>query len=578
MSSRPRSTTRLSSRFLVYYAVAYLVLIGLMGLAADRTIRATLIDDVDEDLLMAARLAAASIPSDAEGYQDWAGDVFGVTGMRITLIEADGVVLADSHADPSVMENHLGRAEVDTAVGGGIGEAQRVSSSTGFEQRYLAILDDGLVVRTSLPDRVIDDRLASVRLTILLAAVGLGLVGVGLVAYLARRLTRPITELTDQALAVAEGQTDITPHRSQVWELDQLGLAVSTMASRVRSRLSDAEETTATLEVVLGALSQATILFDGSERVVYANPSAHTILGAVPDDLSGLAPLQLQSAVREARSNRDQETRVVDHGSPTRRLRAVATPFAGDDRVLLLIVDITERERTDSIRRDFVANASHELKTPVSTIIASSEALQIALDREDGSAPGFASRIEDSARQLDRIVADLLDLSRLEKDRPERGPGRVDYLVRDEVQRIREDAERKGLSLELTSQRVTAMVSQRDLSIATRNLLDNAMRYTPEGGSVTVTVSRDGPEAVIAVADTGEGIPTRDVERVFERFYRVDNARSRATGGTGLGLSIVKHVAESHGGSVSLESRLGEGSTFTVRLPIDEEGSAPTDN
>ncbi|HSM45818.1 MAG TPA: ATP-binding protein, partial [Acidimicrobiia bacterium] len=190
----------------------------------------------------------------------------------------------------------------------------------------------------------------------------------------------------------------------------------------------------------------------------------------------------------------------------------------------------------------------------------------------------FASRIEDSARQLDRLVTDLLDLSRLEKDRPERGPVRIDHLVRDEVQRLREEAQRKGLSLELTSQRVTAMVSQRDVSIATRNLLDNAMRYTPEGGSVTVTVSRDGREAVIAVADTGEGIPTRDVERVFERFYRVDNARSRATGGTGLGLSIVKHVAERHGGSVSLESRLGAGSTFTVRVPVDEESSAPTDN
>ncbi|HSM45492.1 MAG TPA: ATP-binding protein [Acidimicrobiia bacterium] len=578
MNNPFRSANSLSSRFLLYYAVAYLILIGLMGLAADRTTRATLMDDVDDDLLVAARLAAASVPDDPDDRQEWAGDVFAAGGMRTTLIALDGVVLADSHSDPEVMENHLGRAEVDAAVSGGIGRDHRVSGSTGFEQRYVAILDSGLVVRTSLPSRVIDDRLAGVRVTIFAAAVALGLIGVGLVAYLARRLTRPITELTRQALAVAEGGTDIVPHRSSVWELDQLGLAVSTMASRVRSRLSDAEETTATLEVVLGALSQGTVLFDADDRVVYANPSAYAIIGAVPDELSGLAPLPFQTAVREARANREQETRVVDHGSPSRRLRAVATPFSGDDRVLLLVVDITERERTDSIRRDFVANASHELKTPVSTIIASSEALQIALERDDESAPGFASRIEDSARQLDRLVADLLDLSRLERDRPERGPVRVDHLVRDEVQRVREVAEEKGLSLELTSQRVTAMVSQRDLAIATRNLLDNAMRYTPEGGSVTVTVSRDGQESVITVADTGEGIPTRDVERVFERFYRVDDARSRATGGTGLGLSIVKHVAESHGGSVSLESRLGVGSTFTVRLPIDEEGSAPTDN
>ncbi len=578
MSSRPAATTRLSSRLLVYYAIAYLVLIALMWLAADRVTRANLIEDVDSDLLMSARLAAGAIPEDRDGYQPWARNVLGATGMRTTLIDIDGVVLADSHSDPSLMENHLGRVEVDTAVSAGVGEAQRVSGSTGFEQRYVAVLDDGLVVRTSLPTRVIDERLTEVRLTILGAAVVLGLLGVGLVAYLARRLTRPLSVLTDQALAVAEGDTDTSPHRSTVWELDQLGLAISTMSSKVGSRLSDAEQTTATLEVVLGALSQGTILFDGSDRVVYANPSAHSILGAVPDELSGLAPLQLQEAVRAARVGRDQETRLVDHGIPVRRLRAVATPFSGDDRVLLAVVDITERERTDSIRRDFVANASHELKTPVSTIIASSEALRMALERQDGSALGFATRIAASARQLDRLVADLLDLSRLEREHPELGTVRVDRLVGDEVHRVRGEADSKGLTIELIAQDVTAMVNQRDVAIAVGNLLDNAVRYTPDGGSVKVEVARAGDEAVISVSDTGEGIPTRDVERVFERFYRVDAARSRSTGGTGLGLSIVKHVAESHGGSVSVESQLGAGSTFTVRLPVDERGAATTAN
>jgi two-component system, OmpR family, phosphate regulon sensor histidine kinase PhoR len=576
--NRSRSTNRLSSRVLVYYALAYLVLIGLMWLAADRATRINLIEDVDADLLMSARLAADAIPDDTDGYQQWARDVFGATGMRTTLIDLDGVVLADSHSDPSVMENHLGRTEVDTAVSGGVGAAQRTSGSTGFEQRYVAVLDDGLVVRTSLPTRVIDARLTGVRLTILGAAAVLGLLGVGLVAFLARRLTRPISVLTDQALAVAEGDTDISPHRSNVWELDQLGLAISTMAVNVRSRLTDAEQTTAMLEVVLGALAQGTMLFNGADRIVYANPSAYTILGAVPDELSGLAPLQLQDAVRAARASRDQETKTVDHGVPVRRLRAVATPFTGDDRVLLAIVDITERERTDSIRRDFVANASHELKTPVSTIIASSEALRLAVERGDDSALAFAKRIEGSARQLDRLVGDLLDLSRLEKEYPEVAPVRVDHIVGDEVQRTRGEADAKGVGLELISQSVTAMVNQRDVAIAVSNLLDNAIRHTPEGGVVTVEVAGVGDQAVISVADTGEGIPTRDIDRVFERFYRVDAARSRATGGTGLGLSIVKHVAESHGGSVSVESQLGVGSTFTIRLPLDERGAATVVN
>jgi signal transduction histidine kinase len=214
----------------------------------------------------------------------------------------------------------------------------------------------------------------------------------------------------------------------------------------------------------------------------------------------------------------------------------------------------------------------------VSTIVASSEALQIALDRGDASALAFADQIEDSARQLDRLVGDLLDLSRLEKEKPELAPVRLDHLVRDEVERMRKEAEDKGLDVELTTEVVIAMLNHRDVAIAVRNVLDNAVRYTPEGGSIIVDVNRDADHATVSVTDTGEGIPTRDIDRVFERFYRVDSARSRATGGTGLGLSIVKHVAESHRGSVAVESELGVGSKFTIRLPADGKGGITTNN
>lgn len=579
MSSRFRSRANLSTRLLVYYALAYLVLIGLMALIVDRSVRSALLSEVDDNLVASARLATESLPDDGTAYQEWASATFQASGYRTTLIDLDGVVLADSHSDPAAMENHAGRPEVQTAFGGMVGRSNRVSASTGFDQRYVALPpQDGMVVRTSVPTRIIEDELGAVRLYVFATAGLLGLAGIGVVAWLARRLTEPISELTGQARAIAEGDTDVTPRRSRVWELDELGTALSTMADKVGERLSDAEQTTATLEVVLGALSQGTILFDNDDQVIYANASARSMLGAVPDHLSAMTPLQFQEVVREARETHEPRTRVLDHGSPTRRLRGVATPFAGEDRILLLVEDITERERIDAIRRDFVANASHELKTPVSTIIASAEALQMALERGDESAASFAARIEGSARQLDRLVGDLLDLSRLERDRPELAPVRVDHLVRDEVQRIRDEAEDKGISVDLVTRPVTAMVSQRDIAIATRNLLDNAIRYTPEGGSVAVAVNREKGHVVISVTDTGEGIPTRDVERVFERFYRVDSARSRGTGGTGLGLSIVKHVAESHGGAVSVESELGAGSAFTMRLPADRAGEAPGDN
>lgn len=578
MSSRPYRT-KLSSRFVAYYAITYLVMIGLMGFMVDRTTRTALVDEVDENLTVAAGLAEEALPTDPSGYADWAQSTFQASGFRVTLIDTEGVVHADSHSDPEVMENHLGRPEVQMALTGEVGEANRVSDSTGFEQRYVALPPvDGLMVRTSVATRVIDDELWLLRRSIVVAAAALGLLGVGLMVFLARRLAQPITELTEQAGAVAEGATDVQPRRSRVEELDQLGLAISTMANRLGSRLSDAEQAMSTLEVVLGALPQGTVLVDGEDRIVYVNTAAGEILGVVPESLVNLAPLQFQNAVRDARLKKKTQTRVLDHGNPTRRLRGVATPFSADDRVLLLVVDITERERTDSIRRDFVANASHELKTPVSTIIASSEALQIALERGDVSAATFAHRIESSARQLDRLVGDLLDLSRLEKESPELSPSRLDHLVRDEVERIRPEAAARGIEIVSHTDEVTATINQRDVSIAVRNMLDNAIRYTPEDGSIVVEVNSEDGSALISVSDTGEGVPTRDIERVFERFYRVDSARSRATGGTGLGLSIVKHVAEGHGGTVSLESELGVGSTFTIRLPMTSKGEETQGN
>jgi two-component system sensor histidine kinase SenX3 len=195
----------------------------------------------------------------------------------------------------------------------------------------------------------------------------------------------------------------------------------------------------------------------------------------------------------------------------------------------------------------------------------------MAVARGDSSALDFARQIEGSATQLDRLVTDLLDLSRLERDEPELEPLSLGHLVREEVERVRSVADEGGVELTVDLADVTVSGSRRDLAIAVRNLLDNAIRHTPAGGKIGAELEVVGNEAVLRVSDTGEGIPTRDIDRVFERFYRVDNARARSTGGTGLGLAIVKHVMESHGGAVSVESELGAGSVFTVRLPVRDE-------
>jgi len=418
----------------------------------------------------------------------------------------------------------------------------------------------------------VDDSAARVSvLVISIVAMGAGL---GVVAWLSRRMSSPITELTEHTLALARGAAGQELHRSSIRELDQLSLAVAGLEEDNRVRLQEVGRASATLEVVLGALPQGTVLFDEEDTVVYANPSARELLGAVPQNLSSVAPFQFQTAVRDCREKRAQITRLVEHGRPVRQLNGIATPFADDERILLVIVDVTERERSASVRRDFVANASHELKTPVSAIIASSEALQIAVERGDDSALRFAAQIEASSRQLGRLVADLLDLSRLERDEPELDQLSLDHLLREEVERIRPLADEQGISLAVDIGPVHVSGSRRDVAIAVRNLLDNAVRYTPAGGSISVELASPGGKAVLRIRDSGDGIPTRDLDRVFERFYRVDSARARATGGTGLGLAIVKHVVESHGGSVEVESELGMGSVFTVHLPVLVEDNA----
>jgi two-component system sensor histidine kinase SenX3 len=231
---------------------------------------------------------------------------------------------------------------------------------------------------------------------------------------------------------------------------------------------------------------------------------------------------------------------------------------------------VTESKRIDAVRRDFVANASHELKTPAAAIQAMAETIRTAAVEDPAVVPRFADQLEREASRLSRIVADLLDLSRLESGSELHDLVRLDAIVRDERERAQTAAEHVGigLTIELPSTLPNVLGSGRDLSLLVRNLLDNAIRYTKPGGSVDVRVSCDGPFVVLVVADTGVGIPSRDVDRIFERFYRVDRARSRETGGTGLGLSIVRHVIENHHGSIDVRSELGRGSTFEVRLPV----------
>jgi two-component system sensor histidine kinase SenX3 len=353
----------------------------------------------------------------------------------------------------------------------------------------------------------------------------------------------------------------------------------------MRSRLAGAEDRAATAsaeldrratlereqraeqDLILDSMQEGVLLFGADLETAFANVAAERHLGDRISSVNHLYPVSLRETVRRVAASSVPTTVEVERSAPSRWLRVTATP-AGEGAVLLVVTDITDARRVEEVRRDFVANASHELKTPAASIQAAAETLRAVVDDDPEAAPRFAVQLEREALRLSRIVADLLDLSRLESGSDLAEQVRLDALLREEVERYAEQVREAGLSISVDAKEPTAVEgSARDLSLLIRNLIDNAVRSTPSGGTVAVRVWTEDGEVGLEVRDTGVGIPARDLTRIFERFYRVDRARSRETGGTGLGLAIVRHVAENHGGSVAVTSELGAGSTFTVRLP-----------
>jgi signal transduction histidine kinase len=332
-------------------------------------------------------------------------------------------------------------------------------------------------------------------------------------------------------------------------------------ASEAATYIATIEQDVRRHEQMLDAMDIAVVLVE-DDRVVYANPAARAILGAQADRP---VPAALTGLGEGKRSTQD----IVIHHPDYREIRCTAVALPGT-RSLILAQDVTEARRIDAIRRDFVANASHELKTPVAGILATAETLQDAIAEDPQQARRFAETLAKEAARLSNLVQDLLDLARLEQPEAEQ-VSRLDLaaVVRRGVDEVRSTSVDRGLTIEsVIAEVVPVRGTERDIAQLTRNLLDNAVRYTPAGGRIDVALTVEDGKAVLRVSDTGVGIPQRDLPRIFERFYRVDRARARETGGTGLGLSIVRHIAESLGGSVMATSELGKGSTFTVRLPL----------
>ena len=558
---RPRS---LFARLIATHLVVAVAAIGILGIAVDRVFEHRALDDLKQRLIAEARETQTAITGMTGPDLETRIRALGASsGARLTIIRTDGVVLADSEHDPATMENHAtpSRPEVLAAIHGSIGSSQRRSETLKKPFLYLAIpARDGLVVRAALPATSITSQRNAIRLIVVLSFLGMGLIALGLSAVMARSVSRPLTRIADDAARVARGELAGVEATGPP-ESRRLAKAVNEMAAELAQHVEEVRSETNLRDQILGAMAEGVLLIDNG-TVVYANAAASELLGArrgqpAPPQLHGL-------------DGRDPSSlELTIHHPVSRVIRATVAPLR-DARILIVAQDVTDAQRIDEIRRDFVANASHEMKTPVAGILAAAETLEDAIRDDPGEAQRFAGNLAKEARRLSNLIQDLLDLARLDHAPAERRTAQMSELVRRVIDEARNGANSKRLTVSSDIvEHIQVPGRPGDLELLTRNLLDNAIRYTPEGGSVSIHLSRENGNAVLSIRDSGIGIPAKDLPRIFERFYRVDRARARETGGTGLGLSIVRHIAESHGGSVTADSELGRGSTFTVSLPAD---------
>jgi two-component system phosphate regulon sensor histidine kinase PhoR len=505
------------------------------------------------------------------------------TDLRMTIVSPNGGVIADSNGRPEQMENHLDRPEVAEALAGRVGVARRLSKTEGREEFYVAVpaslAGQRVALRVSQPIAQIQQiaaRSRRVGLLLLLAAL---VVAVAIAVRVTREATRPVMELSRAASRMAEGDLEVALPDVPA-DLQTLATALESLQRQMRARLTALEAEQLTLRSALDGLSDAVLVLEGN-RIELANAAAGQLLRLPVSALVGAdyttigLPAALASFVTRNLDAPPGGSAQLDPDPMGRVLRASASSLGvrgGASRTIISVADITEQARLDQVRRDFVANASHELKTPVAGIgLLAQSAETAAADGDVEQALAFARQIEAETARLQRLVMDLLDLSRFDSVPAPGSITDVRQTVDNAVISHRPNAERKGLALEtdfsaVEGADVFVAADSTDVAIALDNLLDNAIAYT-EAGSVRVRVNASAMQVTIAVADTGPGIAAEHHPRIFERFYRVDRGRSRDAGGTGLGLALVRHTVERNGGTVALDSEVGTGTTFTVALP-----------
>jgi two-component system phosphate regulon sensor histidine kinase PhoR len=511
-----------------------------------------------------------------------------LSATRITVILPDGTVIGDSRETPRLMDNHANRPEIITALAGQTGRSLRFSKTLMQRMLYVAVpVKDRqsvvAVLRTSLPATAVETEIRSIQLKIALGGCIIALLAAGISWVVSRRISHPIEQMKKSAEQFAGGDLSHRLVSPATEEMAGLADAMNQMAAQLGDRIETIISQRNQLETVLASMLEGVIAVDTEERIVTINRAAAQLFENEPANCQGKSieevirsPAMQQFIRHSLRNKSPSEEDITVFQNEERVIDVKGSPLLDTNQhqigTLMVFHDVTQLRRLENMRRDFVANVSHEIKTPLTAIKGFVETLQQGNVEKAHEKERFLGIIQKHVDRLNAIVEDLLALSRIEQEdeRKEIKFEKVNLsdLFRAAIQLCRPKAEEKKIRIDLDCEKdATAIFDPALIEQAVVNLLDNAIKYSDSQSSITLKSHQQNSEVIISVQDHGIGIAQKHLPRLFERFYRVDRARSRNMGGTGLGLAIVKHISQAHGGHVSVESKLGEGSCFSIHLP-----------
>ncbi|EAF0970997.1 PAS domain-containing protein [Listeria monocytogenes] len=577
------------------FFILFFVVMVIVGVFSGELMKSTYLNmkesQLEDDakiLLQTTNMENLDLDKDAATIQKSLDPLGEDIDARITVIDSEGDVVADTKKDPEKLDNHMNRPEVTDILkkGESVGISIRESDSLGYSMLYVAVpikhegKTDG-VLRISISLESVDTAVAKLWGNLALI-FGIALVIIAAISvFIARKITRPVREIIEVSTDLANHKYDSRIHGKISGELQDLSISVNTLAESLETQMFEIKQNEQRLNAIVQNLVSGVMLINVDKQVIMTNRTMYQILGETEitgkpfyEVIKSFALSQLIEGTFESKTIKQKE--IILYFPREMILDASVSPILGENGditgIILLLHDITQIRHLENVRSEFVTNVSHELKTPVTALKGFAETLLDGAMYDEVLLKKFLTIIKEESDRLHRLIMDILALSRIEQNPVAENVELVDVdeVIEQSARTIFEMATEKNIRViipEKTSSSVMVETNRDKLQQILINLLSNAINYTPVDGKVEVQLMEQEAEVIIEVTDNGIGIPAKDIDRVFERFYRVDKARSRHSGGTGLGLSIVKHLVENCGGRIEVESQEEVGSTFRVTLP-----------